>query len=348
ITFASFVFADKAIKAKLSTVVAEYVTPSENLNTIGESYSKITLDTQGNSVITLLKRPDGNPVKINLRLTFTYKNGNADITYQLNTFVMVINPSTSTEWSDATGKLQQLFDYNRYIKNGEFVFYVNGSVNGCNVEFSTNDEYIFIDNGIYTQDNTIFTTDDTRNYVKIGNVYHYFSTERYTYDSVSGSYKLDASGAYIYANKTYLLLSNYTNSLYKRVSKVTLLPTKIPSYDVISSISAKMWIYDINGNKQYITQPDGADLTYNLKMQISGIYHNIATEIADGIVYSTMKNYYDINNNGYIEVREAQTEWFSNRGAANEKLLLRIKPTSIEYTKGKELYYINLSSSEIS
>ncbi|MEG2014874.1 MAG: hypothetical protein RR086_04000, partial [Clostridia bacterium] len=165
---------------------------------------------------------------------------------------------------------------------------------------------------------------------------------------VSGSYKLDASGAYIYANKTYLLLSNYTNSLYKRVSKVTLLPTKIPSYDVISSISAKMWIYDINGNKQYITQPDGADLTYNLKMQISGIYHNIATEIADGIVYSTMKNYYDINNNGYIEVREAQTEWFSNRGAANEKLLLRIKPTSIEYTKGKELYYINLSSSEIS
>ncbi len=291
------------VKAGLTEIRVAFKNQNQNTDSTGAEYVSVAY-VDGMPHFTLDKQPAAAPAKIDLTLTFVYSDGKE---FSADRTLTAVNYSSDTELTDASGNLQKDMDGNDYrLSKGKlFDFDVTGNIKELEVRYFSDKDYILIRNGGYRRD-------ENGSFLLTGGNYVYFNG-RYT--KVSDTiYELSADGEYIRVAGAYVLYESVKTEIYSAYSSFRILPAKVPSYNTSVTVTAKLWNPE---ESAYVTDADGNEIEYSLSLDIFGIYHNVAEEIADGNIYEVMLSYFDVNGNGWIETDEAAAVWINADGTEN-------------------------------
>ncbi len=349
--YGSYVDSSLAQKTGLSDINLSIANAAQNRNSIGQDYLEIIQGANVGDAIKVANKPNvGSSVLIDVNIEFVYSDYNTagevvTTSYTLRKTVVLVGYTASTELSDPTPMLQQDFDANAYVSGSGYSFTAQGyTARGANVDYfvaAPYNEYVFVQNGVYTA--TV-----SGHFALINGEYVFFDAT-YDYDAVNSAYVSAISGDFIEVDGVYLNISaqKAANQIYERDSVITILPSKVPAVlETVVSVTAKLWDTMENGVPDYHVDASSAELVYYLHLTVNGIYHNTAAEIEAFSIYNTLMRYYDLNGNGWIEVSEAQTEWFTD-GVQNLAAALSSQ-TIFSGANAKTFYYVDFSDNDIS
>ena len=359
---------------------------SSNLNDVNAPYLTVVSDgTHADyNLITVTNKPDRNGVAtVNCALTFTFENGErSNVSYSVTKQVVVLGYEQTYQVNDPTVKLQAGLDNNAYTSDSSYTFDAYGAYVSANkpvfVEYKIASpvdasNYLLIENHKYV-------ANTSGNFFDMGNGVFAYISNRCSYDSATNSFVVDANGSYIEISDQYVysdllkkqihvnaldlnyragiygpsisgINANYvgafeSGSIYSLNSTFTVLPENVPCVNTSVNVEARLYTVNASGIKEYVLDEQNNPLVYNTYLTIKGLYHNRASEIADYQFYTEMLKYYDFNNDGYIGVAEAKTEWFTDG-----KLNLLVAPSGYAYTNASNQsansYFISLANKSI-
>lgn len=310
-------------------------------------------------------------------INFIYDNNGTRIEYAVPKDVTVIGYKRSVELTDAKPFLQSDFETNVYILDGVFEFFVKAfTMQGAFVDYYVPDEYsqyVQIENYIFAK--TVHVADaegdilqingeyqyhvdpanDLSLFIKIGN--DYFYSPRYDYDEETGLYTRNTFGDYMVVDGVPYKYDDEVAAghIYTHYSRIRVLPARLPAVEsIISTFVARFYTELEPGTGEPFINPetgepnysmfDGEYATCELTLVLYGVYHYTAAEIPDFALYNKLLKYFDVNNNQWIEVREAAVSW--DELLTNTSTLAHLTPVSTDDTSvsGKSYDYLDLSS----
>lgn len=312
-------------KANLTAITVE-------LGDEGAKYLAVTGEGVA-AALEVVKVPDKTSASFDVAVTFHYTDtvGGAALekTYAFGKSVLVLGYTESVTIRNAQSTIQSWLDDTEYVKNnGGGVFdltvpsYLSGTGDFLEYSLPAGIDYLFVRDDVYVQNASgrFYKTDGGYKYFAA-----YYTTAGATaddYDVVLGSgadaryYKAteNKNGAVIIIGGTAYAYDGGKNC-YDRCAVISVLPEKVPPYDVDVGITARVYRLDAQGNKLYC-RADGTysqswsdanpRLEYSTLLTVRGIYHNNADEIADSAVYETLRGFYDLNGDGFIGRDEAR------------------------------------------
>lgn len=288
-------------------------------------------------------RPQGDKISIiETEYTFIYNNNGNRIDYTIPKDITALGYKSTVELSDPGPFLQEDFITNTYISGESFEFTVKAYTSqGAFVNYIVPDlykNYIYVENGIFGIITNI--NDNSGKFINIDGTY-YFITNRYDENnaiSPNGDTIIIKGTEYSY--KEQVALGNIAN----HYARFRIIPSNVPAIEEITAtITAICYNFNEFGLPVYITVDDEIMET-QLTLVISGIYHNVAGEIADFALYQKLLHYFDKNNNGWIEVKEAKVSWVQL--LINTSTLSHLTPlsTTANANFGGNYRYLNFDS----
>lgn len=296
---------------------------------VGETGGEF-IAAEGEGLLTRLivtKVPDKTSVSFEISVTFTYTDTDS-VTVKTDTLqksVLVLGYSESVTLDNAQSTIQSRFDETEYARTGggEFDFSVLSYLSGTGdlVEYVLPDgvDYIFVRDDVYQKsvNGRFFYTESDGKYTYFAAYYTTTGASASDYDvELNGTYYKETdnrNGAYVIVNGAAYPYDS--DKCYDRTSVFSVLPEKVPPYDVTVHITARIFRLDADGNKLYC-HTDGsysADtvglVEYDITLTVRAILHNRAGEIEDAFVYAKLLEYYDLNGDGYIGINEARAEF---------------------------------------